>query len=323
MNKHRPGHPVPIPLAIHATPKPPPREPAPREPAPREPAPLWTSGLTSKPVWSGRESDLLRARDNRASPLFPTINLLLGTWNPARNPIIQIRQEEPLRRETAAPPPIRDERHCKTRPSHPTPQPAETSAPNKPNHDGEKTPHHDSQWENPQRCETTPGPTPGPLRNGNPRGNPNLSPRCGAKTRFGCPCRGPAMKNGRCRMHGGASTGPKTAEGRARIAAARTTHGAYGAAMRTIQTAVSAIAARGRVLQAAVKSGFPMAALAPLLRTVTGQKPGNTLYAVSPLSLLAFPLTPAQARRMVTMIRAQAAASTKANAIATAAPLAP
>ena len=29
----------------------------------------------------------------------------------------------------------------------------------------------------------------------------------------------------RCRNHGGASTGPKTREGRARIAAARTTHG--------------------------------------------------------------------------------------------------
>jgi hypothetical protein len=29
--------------------------------------------------------------------------------------------------------------------------------------------------------------------------------RCGAKarTRGGAPCRGPAMKNGRCRMHGG------------------------------------------------------------------------------------------------------------------------
>ena len=31
---------------------------------------------------------------------------------------------------------------------------------------------------------------------------------CGAKTRStGKPCRGPAMKNGRCRLHGGASTG--------------------------------------------------------------------------------------------------------------------
>jgi hypothetical protein len=34
------------------------------------------------------------------------------------------------------------------------------------------------------------------------------SPRCGAKTRRGTPCKSPAMKNGRCRMHGGKSTGP-------------------------------------------------------------------------------------------------------------------
>ena len=35
-----------------------------------------------------------------------------------------------------------------------------------------------------------------------------ISPRCGAKTRVGTPCKAPAMKNGRCRMHGGKSTGP-------------------------------------------------------------------------------------------------------------------
>ena len=43
--------------------------------------------------------------------------------------------------------------------------------------------------------------------------------RCGAKTRRGTPCQRPANKrNGRCRLHGGQSTGPKTAEGRAKIA---------------------------------------------------------------------------------------------------------
>jgi len=31
---------------------------------------------------------------------------------------------------------------------------------------------------------------------------------CGAKTRAGTPCRNGAMANGRCRMHGGKSTGP-------------------------------------------------------------------------------------------------------------------
>jgi hypothetical protein len=35
------------------------------------------------------------------------------------------------------------------------------------------------------------------------------------------------MKNGRCRMHGGMSTGPRTAEGIERIRASRTKHGRY------------------------------------------------------------------------------------------------
>lgn len=51
------------------------------------------------------------------------------------------------------------------------------------------------------------------LKNGNPPGDPRNAPRCGAKTRSGKPCQAPGMANGRCRMHGGASTGPRTAEG--------------------------------------------------------------------------------------------------------------
>ena len=39
-------------------------------------------------------------------------------------------------------------------------------------------------------------------------------------------CPGPAMHNARCRMHGGPSTGPKTAEGMARSRQA-TKHGRY------------------------------------------------------------------------------------------------
>ena len=34
-----------------------------------------------------------------------------------------------------------------------------------------------------------------------------LHPKCGAKCRSGEPCKNPSMKNGRCRMHGGKSTG--------------------------------------------------------------------------------------------------------------------
>jgi hypothetical protein len=45
------------------------------------------------------------------------------------------------------------------------------------------------------------------------------APRCGAKTRPGSPCMRKALSNGRCPNHGGLSTGPKTTEGRARIAA--------------------------------------------------------------------------------------------------------
>src|SRR5262249_41229321 len=57
------------------------------------------------------------------------------------------------------------------------------------------------------------------LKNGNPSGDPTTSPRCGAKTRAGTACRAPAMwskrtgRYTRCRMHGGASTGPRTPEG--------------------------------------------------------------------------------------------------------------
>jgi hypothetical protein len=57
------------------------------------------------------------------------------------------------------------------------------------------------------------------------------SPRCGARTRGGTPCQSPAMPNGRCRMHGGASAGPRTADGIGRIRKARMKHGLYSAEM--------------------------------------------------------------------------------------------
>ncbi len=42
---------------------------------------------------------------------------------------------------------------------------------------------------------------------------------CGAKTRAGTPCkRKDLLQGGRCRLHGGLSTGPKTLEGKRRSA---------------------------------------------------------------------------------------------------------
>lgn len=51
---------------------------------------------------------------------------------------------------------------------------------------------------------------------------PRWAPRCGARTRRGTQCQRRAFDNGRCRNHGGLSTGPKTSEGRARVAAMQT-----------------------------------------------------------------------------------------------------
>lgn len=83
-------------------------------------------------------------------------------------------------------------------------------------------------------------------------------PRCGAKCRDGRACRAaavwragdPAPLNGRCRMHGGLSTGPRTAEGRARSLAGA----AKGRATRAARRAESR-AARGETAakSAAVK----------------------------------------------------------------------
>jgi hypothetical protein len=72
----------------------------------------------------------------------------------------------------------------------------------------------------------------GRLNNGNLAGDFTSAARCGAKTRRGTPCQCPAMGNGRCRLHGGLSTGPKTAEGIARIRRAVTKHGRNSARAR-------------------------------------------------------------------------------------------
>jgi hypothetical protein len=52
---------------------------------------------------------------------------------------------------------------------------------------------------------------------------------CGARTRAGEVCQSPGMPNGRCRVHGGLSTGPRTPEGLERSRTARWQHGYYSA----------------------------------------------------------------------------------------------
>ena len=47
-----------------------------------------------------------------------------------------------------------------------------------------------------------------------------LHPQCGAKCKQSDSyCRNPSMQNGRCRIHGGKSTGPKPKHGQASVAA--------------------------------------------------------------------------------------------------------
>lgn len=60
-----------------------------------------------------------------------------------------------------------------------------------------------------------------------PRTPRRKRPRCGARTRRSAPCQAPVMwdkekdqpRNGRCKLHGGLSTGPKTEAGRDAIRA--------------------------------------------------------------------------------------------------------
>jgi hypothetical protein len=94
------------------------------------------------------------------------------------------------------------------------------------------------------------------VRSGKPRNDPNLAPRCGAKARTtGLGCRAPAMANGRCRMHGGGSTGPRTPEGLARLAAAHTKHGNDGAAWRAVRRYQWSLIVRSRLLAGAFRFG--------------------------------------------------------------------
>ena len=74
----------------------------------------------------------------------------------------------------------------------------------------------------------------------------NAAPRCGARSkRAGKPCRGAAMPNGRCKVHGGKSTGPRTPEGLERSRRANWKHGYYSSEVKAersrVRTAVLAL----------------------------------------------------------------------------------
>ncbi|GLQ45670.1 hypothetical protein GCM10007862_07210 [Dyella lipolytica] len=59
---------------------------------------------------------------------------------------------------------------------------------------------------------------PGETKRGIPADYAGDDPRlCNARTKSGRPCRALGLANGRCKWHGGMSTGPKTAEGKAAV----------------------------------------------------------------------------------------------------------
>ncbi len=92
----------------------------------------------------------------------------------------------------------------------------------------------------------------GKLRNANPSGDYSKAARCGAKNRRGTPCQCPAMPNGRCRLHGGLSTGPKTPEGIERIRRAVTKHGMYSKQVRAEREQCRALLRQCRETLAAI-----------------------------------------------------------------------
>jgi len=93
----------------------------------------------------------------------------------------------------------------------------------------------------------------GRLKNGNPSGDFLAAPRCGAHTRCGGSCRQPAMRNGRCRLHGGLSTGPRTPAGLARSRRARWKHGARSAEVTALRRAARAQLRRVRTVLAGMR----------------------------------------------------------------------
>jgi hypothetical protein len=182
-------------------------------------------------------------------PSFPAV--ALGIVDPASRPIIVFRRKDPMQRDAAVAP------AQAVAQGSPSDDGAAALDPRLREDDGGSSGPTATSAKHPLQPERT-----GPLRNGNPRGNPNAAPRCGARTRrTGCPCRAPAMRNGRCRLHGGKSTGPRTEEGRARIRAARTRHGRYTAESRAFQRDITGLLRSSRKLLTLARQPGPAAAL--------------------------------------------------------------
>jgi hypothetical protein len=79
----------------------------------------------------------------------------------------------------------------------------------------------------------------------------NAAPRCGARSkRTGKPCQGAAMPNGRCKLHGGKSTGPRTPEGLERSRRANRKHGYYSREAKAERSRVQAAMLALRYLMA-------------------------------------------------------------------------
>ena len=126
----------------------------------------------------------------------------------------------------------------------------------------------------------------GQLRNGATPGDFLAARRCGARTRTGECCRQPAMRNGRCRMHGGLSTGPRTAEGRARCAAARRTHGFYSAEMVALRRTGAALCRRmdGLIASLRIRRTAGHGVLPPNLSNRADAMAGRSTASVSPVT---------------------------------------
>jgi hypothetical protein len=101
----------------------------------------------------------------------------------------------------------------------------------------------------------------------------NAAPRCGARRKHdGCPCQAPAMANGRCRFHGGKSTGPRTPAGLERCRAARLKHGYYTAEAVTERAEASASRRALRACLAEIGNGL---SLKPVARGRTAPLDGT------------------------------------------------